>query len=169
MSDIGHKLHRETEAAKALRANLADIIGDDEQCAADMVEAETNLPEAIDAAVRMLVEDKISLAGLESMISILDSRRQRIESRMGNTKTALMAALEQSGKKSFDHPAVKLSIRPTPPCVIVTDEAMIRGPYWRPSDPKLDKRAVLAALKAGETVEGATLSNGGTCIALSWS
>lgn len=169
MSDINHKLYRETEAAKALRANLADIIGDDEQCAADMVHAETNLNEAIDLAVNMLVEDKMALAGLVSMIDILDGRRHRIEYRMQMTKTALMAALEQAGKKKHEHAAATLTIKPTQPSVVVVDEALIPSAYWVAGEPKLSKKAVAEALKAHVDVPGATMSNGGQTLQTSFS
>lgn len=169
MSDVSQKLYRETEAAKALRANLADILGDDEQCATDMIEAETSLNEAIELAVNMLVEDKIALAGLENIISIMDARRFRIESRMKLTKTAIMAALEQAGKKKHEHPAVTLSVKPTQPSVVVTDEALIPAKFWVAGDPKLSKKAVAVALKATEEVPGATMSNGGTTLQTSWS
>jgi hypothetical protein len=41
--------------------------------------------------------------------------------------------------------------------VEVIDEAAIPARFWVASDPKLDKRALGDALKAGDTVEGAAL------------
>jgi hypothetical protein len=45
--------------------------------------------------------------------------------------------------------------------VLIVDEAAIPADFWKPSDPKLDKKAVGEALKAGREVAGAMMSNGG--------
>jgi hypothetical protein len=168
MSEVSHQLHRETEAAKALRANLADIIGNDEQCAADMIEAETDLNEAIDAAVRMLIDDLAAMNGLNEMIDLLVARKDRIEGRIGHYRTALATAMEQAGRKNVEHPAVTLSLRPSPPAVRVTDEAAVPSKFWEASAPRLNKRALLAALKDRETVPGACLNNPGFSLTLRW-
>lgn len=168
MSDVSHTLHRETEAAKTLLANLADVIGDDAEFAADAVEGETSLNEAIDRAVQQMVNDRIAMTGLDLIISELVNRRARIDHRMGNMRTMLGAAMEQAGRKKIEHPAVTLSLRNTPPSVIVTDEAAIPSWFWKEAAPRLDKKAVLAALKAKESVPGAELSNGGQTIAVKW-
>ena len=47
-----------------------------------------------------------------------------------------------------------------PPKAEIVDESMIPSKFWKPSDPKLDRKAVLEALKAKEDVPSATLSNG---------
>jgi hypothetical protein len=64
---------------------------------------------------------------------------------------------------------VTLSLRAVAVSVIVIDETEIPTKFWKASAPKLDKRAVLEALKAKETVPGASLSNGGQTLALTWS
>lgn len=168
MSDASHNLYRETEAAKVLRAQLADILGDDEQLAADSVEGETNLNHAIDRAVMQMIDDRIALTGLDVIIDELNRRRARIDSRMDNMRTMLGVALEQAGRKKIDHPVVTLSLRSVPRSVVVTDEALIPGPYWKAGEPRLQKRAVLEALKAGDEVPGCVLSNGGQTIAVKW-
>ncbi len=168
MKDAGHNLYRETEAAKVLLAQLADIIGDDDEAKADLVEGETSLNEAIDAAVQKLVDDVAAMKGLNEMIDLLKARKDRLEARIGNFRTALATALEQAGRKKIEHAAVTISLRAVPASVAVTDEAAIPSRFWKPSEPKLDKRALLDALKANEEVPGASLSNGGTTLALKW-
>ena len=169
MSTEGHDLHRETQAARTLLAQLADIIGDDAEAAADAVEGETSLNEAIDAAVQRLVDDMAAIHGLNDYITKLTSRKDRLMARMANYRTALAVAMEQAGRKKIEHPAVTLSLRAVAPSATVTDEAAIPSRFWKPSDPKMDKRALLEALKAKELVPGAVLSNGGQTLALKWS
>lgn len=169
MTDVGHNLFRESEAAKVLLAQIADIIGDDEEAKADAVEGETNLLEAIDLAVQQLVDDMATIKGLNDYIEKLTNRKERLQDRVAHFRTALAAAMEQAGRKKIDHPAVTLSLRAVAPSATVTDEAAIPSKFWKPAEPKLDKKAVLAALKAKEDVPGALLSNGGQTLALSWS
>ena len=169
MSTAGHSLHRETEAARALRANLADIIGSDEDFAAEVIESETSLNEAIDAAVRLLVDDVAAMKGLNEMIDLLKARKDRIEARVGNYRAALAVAMEQAGRKKVEHPAVTLSMRATNRAVVVLDEAAVPSKFWKAAEPRLDKTAVSAALKAGEKVAGCELSNGGQALTLTWS
>lgn len=169
MSEAGHNLHREIEAARALLANMADIIGDDVEFARDVVEGQTSLNEAIDQAVWLLAADVAHIKGLNEYIDKMTARKERLQARVENTRIALAAAMEQAGKKKLEHPAVTLSLRPTPPSVVLTDEALIPAKFWVASDPKLSKKAVGDALKAKETVPGATLSNGGVSLTLTWS
>jgi hypothetical protein len=169
MTDAAHNLYRETQAAKALRANLADVIGDDERFAADAVEGETNLNEAIEMAVQQIVDDMASIKGLNDYIEKFTARKERLQERVANMRTALTVAMEQAGRKKIEHPAVTLSLRASAPSVVVTDEAAIPSRFWAPSEPRLDKRALLAALKEKETVPGAMLSNGGLSLTLTWS
>jgi hypothetical protein len=167
--NVGHTLYRETEAAKTLRAQLADIIAGDDEFAGDVVEAETNLNEAIEAAVQMLADDMAAIKGINDYIEKFTVRKERIKQRIEHMRTALGVALEQAGKKRFDHPAVTLSLRAVAPAVVVNEEGDIPAVYWEPQPPKLNKRALLKALKEHDKIPGATLSNGGTSLALKWS
>jgi Siphovirus Gp157 len=169
MTDAAHHLYRETQAAKTLRANLADVIGSDEPFAAEIVEAETNLNEAIELAVQQIADDMASIKGLTDYIEKFTARRERLRERIDNMRTALAVAMEQAGRKRIEHPAVTMSLRPAAPSVTVTDEAAIPSRFWVSPEPRLNKRALLAALKDKETVPGAALSNGGSCLTLTWS
>lgn len=44
--------------------------------------------------------------------------------------------------------------------VVIPDEALISDNWFIPQSPKLDKSGIKSALKKGQEVEGATLSNG---------
>ena len=64
MSDIRHGLHLEIKAAAALRENLKDIIGDDDEAMRDTLEGETSLHELIDAAIADISKDVANIEGL---------------------------------------------------------------------------------------------------------
>ncbi len=54
-----------------------------------------------------------------------------------------------------------LSLRATPASLLVDDEAQIPDHYFVPQPPKLDRRALLDALKSGTSIPGASLSEPG--------
>lgn len=169
MTTAGHDLFRETEAARVLLAQLADIIGDDEEAKADVVEGQTSLVEAIDLAVQQLVDDMAAIKGLNDYIDRLVNRKERLQDRVANYRAALAVAMEQAGKKKIDHPAVTLSLRAVPASVTVLEESDIPPKFFKVPEmpaPKLDKRAVLEELKAKKHVPGCVLSNGGVTLAL---
>lgn len=158
-----HDLRRETEAAKTLRAQLRDIIGDDQELAADMVEAETDLHEAIGDAIGFLVSDSAAIIGLDDMIKKLKARQDRIAARIETMRVALSVALTQAGRKTFEHPCATISLKAVPAKVIVTDETVIPSKYWK-MEPKLDKQAIKSDLKDKQDIPGTQLSNGGETI-----
>jgi hypothetical protein len=164
MSDLQRTLKDETEAARVLLANLRDIIGDDEEAAATVVEGETDLFETLAAAVEQIAMDEARAESVASVIKRFSERKSRLEARAERGRAAVAVAMDMVGIKKADLPHAVLTVKATPPKAIVTDEAAIPSRFWKPSDPKLDKKAVLDALRAGEKIDGAELSNGGTTL-----
>jgi hypothetical protein len=50
--------------------------------------------------------------------------------------------------------------------VAVVNEAEIPEPFWIPQAPKLDRKGILDALKAGSHVPGATFTNSRVSLAI---
>lgn len=162
VSDLFH----ETNAAKVLLENLKDIIGDDDALATDMVEAETNLRDAINAAVDLLHQDEAYVEAIGERIKVLKARAERLEARAKNTRTAIAVAMDVAKAKKVITPMGTVSIRKTPETVQVDDEASVPSKYFVTPEPKLSRKAVLEALKAGEVVPGCSLSPAGQTIAI---
>ena len=70
-----------------------------------------------------------------------------------------LAVMEETGIEKLCEPDFTVSLRISPPGVVITSEEDIPEWFWIPQDPKLDKRAILEAIKAGTAVAGAELSN----------
>jgi hypothetical protein len=164
MSDILHRLHEETHAATALIEQLRTLIGDDDEMQATAIEGETNLIEAIEAGFGRIAELEAMLKSIDYMTNHLSQRYSRFEAQQKNIRTALAVAMESAGIKRHECGLGTLSLKAVPPKVEIIDEVAIPARFWKPQDPKLDKAAVLKALKDGETVIGAMMSNGGTTI-----
>ena len=159
-------LARETEAARVLKENLADIIGDDFEFASEVIESETNLNEAIEIAIKQEGEDAAAAEAIARYIEKLKSRSDRYKKRMEATRAAIAVAMEQASQKKIETPYGTVTRRQTIRTAIITDEASIPIDYWKPQDPKLDKSKLAADLRAGQKIEGATLSNGGETVTI---
>ena len=166
MSGENFRLDREIDAAKLLRASLADILADDPELAADMVLGETNLNEAIQGAVTRYCEDKCAAEAIAEHIKILQARQARLEKRMEMTRTLVGVALDQAGRKSVDTPLGTATLKSVPPKLIIDAdrEGDIPSKFWKRGDPKLDKKALKDAIKGGEKIDGARLDNGDSCV-----
>ncbi len=161
-------LSKEIEAARLLKATLKDIDqAHDETLVADMIEGETNLIEAIDHTLAKVALDMAHCDALKAHLATVGHRLERIQHRIDMTRQAVLLAMSVAEQRKLARPLATLSIRPMPPSVTVMEEANIPPNYWKPQPPKLDKKAIGDALKAGATIPGAILSNGGET--LSWS
>jgi Siphovirus Gp157 len=159
-------LHKETEAARLLLAQMADIIGDDEEARRGLVEGETNLHEAVSSAIKMIGEDKAAIAAIKEYACKLGDRAGRLEKRVENTRTAIAVAMDLASEKSIQTPFGTVSLKDTPRIAVVTEESDIPSTFWKPQPNKLDKTALTKALREGQAIPGASLSNGGTTIAI---
>jgi len=159
-------LTREAQAARDLIAKLKDIIGDDEDFAMDVIEGQTSLVEVVNSLIAQEGEDEAHIRAIQEYATKLSARALNINARIERRRNALLAAFQNAGVKSLRCPLGTVGIRPTPAKAIPTDESIIPDEFWKPRDPVLDKRALLAALKEGRTVPGATLSNGGVTISI---
>lgn len=165
-TQIAYRLHQETEAARALLENIRDLIADDEDASADAIEGETNLFEAIGSAFKRLAELKAMSASIDAMIGDLKKRQDRFAAQDQNIRTALLVAMETVNVKRLEMPLGTLSLKAVAPKVEIIDESAIPAKFWKAQDPKIDKRALMDALKDKQEIPGATLSNGGQTIAV---
>jgi hypothetical protein len=160
MTDIDHMLHTATQAADVLKEQLREIAGDDVDVIRDTLEGEIDLRGLIALAAEQNGLDAASVNGLAEFIDKLRDRKDRIEKRIGMRRAAILAAMQSGEIKTLDTPAGTITRKAVPPSVLIVDEASIPADFWRAADPKLDKRAVGDALKAGKEVPGAIMSNG---------
>lgn len=152
--------------AAALVANFRSIIGDDDQATHDLIEGETNLLAVLDGAVARLAEIEAIRSGIAELVGNLAVRSDRLKKQGENIRAALQHALETANLKKHESPAGTISLRAVAPSATITEEADIPSRFWITQPPKLDRKAVLAALKDKIDVPGATLSNGGQTIAI---
>jgi hypothetical protein len=151
---------REAEAARVLCESLRATVGDDEAAMLDLVEGETGLFEAIDRLLQHMVDTQALVRGVEAAEADLGARKRRFEERIERYRSLIEQALSIAEITSkVERPLATFSLVRRAPKVEITDEAQVPSAYWKAADPKLDKKALADALKAGATIPGAVLSN----------
>lgn len=162
--DIKRSLEIESEIARSLLVNIHTVIADDEDLALNTIEGETSLIETIKLAVERIADIEAFREATKARRDALKAREDRLAKQQELLRTALVAAMGAVEMKKLELPAATLTIKAVPPKATIVSEVDIPSNFWKPQDPKLDLKAITDALKAKETVPGATLSNGGETI-----
>lgn len=168
MNSTEFDLRRQTDAARDLLASLRDQgAADDEELVADAIEGETDILEAIAAALDEIDEADLLILGGKVKIEKIDARVAAEERRVERLRAAVERAIVMSEIPTpIRLPTATLSIAKRKPQVVVDNEAEIPARFFvQPPAPapKLDKKALAAALT--ETpITGAHLDNGGASL-----
>jgi hypothetical protein len=138
----------------------------DDDALRDTVEGLSNLPEVLAAVLRSHLDDVALTRALRSRLSDMQQRLSRIENRAEKKRALVASVMERADLRKLTEPDFTVSLRPTVPPLMITAEAEIPEKYWKPQPPKLDRKALIAALAAGQAVPGTVLGNGGMTIAV---
>lgn len=87
----------------------------------------------------------------------LAERRKAHEKRVANIKAWLLENMQACGITKIECPVFSISVKTNPPKVVVDDEKAIPDRFLVVPDlppPSPDKKAIAAAIKAGEVVNG---------------
>lgn len=155
---VTRDLAKESAAAADL---LRQIATEDEEFQHDIIEGETSLLEAIDAAISEIDDCEIIATGCAEKIDQIKSRKDRAEKRKDRIRAALEQALVVSGRKDAKTATATLTVKDVPPKILSVDEAKIPAKYFVPQPPKLDRTALNKALKTAKHIAGVTMTNGG--------
>jgi hypothetical protein len=160
-------LTRQAQAVQQLLAACRDIIGEDDEFAADVIEGQTDFVEIVNTLVGQDSLDKTLIEGIGAHIKDMTARKARLATRRERRREALTKAFQTAGVKgALRCPLGTVGLNATPAKVIPTDEKLIPAEFWTQPAPELDKKALAAALKSGRDIPGATLSNGGVTISI---
>jgi hypothetical protein len=143
-------------ARERLLAEYEDL---DEETLADTLEGMTDLNEVVAAIVRGALGDEALAEALKARVKIMKERCDRILARARNRREIAAHLMTEAGLAKVLADDLTLSMRAGSPSLVVTDEDLIPGDYWKAQAPALDKRCLLDRLKAGAQIAGAALSN----------
>jgi hypothetical protein len=146
-----------------LRSEFPDI---EDETLRDTVEGISDLPQVVAAVLRSHLDDLIMAGALRSRLVNMQERLTRIEARAEKKRALVASVMDRADLRKLTEPDFTVCLRPTPQPLVITAESEIPATYWKPQAPKLDRSALIASLKAGEQVAGASLGNGGVTIAV---
>jgi hypothetical protein len=138
---------------------MADYPNLDEETLADTLEGITNLHDMIAAVIRSALVDEALCAGLRLRVDEMRQRLSRFAERAAKKRTLALEAMTEAGLTKLAQPDFTASARAGTPSLVVVSEQSIPSIYWLPQPPKLDRQALLGALKRGDPVAGTQLSN----------
>jgi Siphovirus Gp157 len=155
---VADQVNPEIVRHRILRDRLVAEIPDiDAETLADTLEGITELREILAELVRSALEDEALSAGLATRLAEMKARAQRLENRAEKKRALALRAMTEAEIQTVIEPDFTASLRRGAPALEVVAEERIPDDYWKPQPPKLDRQALLAALKGGSEIEGVTL------------
>lgn len=156
-----NRLHEEALAARRLVEHLtAAGQDDDEQLVNDMIEGSTELGEVMSWALGKIDEAASLRDAATERARQCKARAERFNTRVDRMSEIVREALEIAGLKKLELAEATLSVRTSPPAVVVIEEGRIPGAYFETrTETRLNKAKLRADLLAGASVDGATLEN----------
>jgi len=153
-------LHRQVEAAKQLRLQIALLVAgesaeaigqelseDDRRAIQDTFEGETSLDVELERAIAAEDEDLILIEGIRKREDELSARRKRYEKRKEARRGLIEQAMTVAGWKKKETALGTLSLGRGSAKVATDDESKIPVDYWKRAEPTLDKTTLGAALR----------------------
>lgn len=156
---MGLALYALTERYQILQNLLVDGEVDEQTLKDTMASVEGDITQKVDncAAVMRSLELEADAYRIEEVR--LAERRKVLEANRDRLKRYVQFELESVGIDKCKGARFYVTIQNNPWKVNISDEAAVPADYWREVlERSLDKKAVLEALKAGDSVPGATMT-----------
>jgi len=160
---LQHSLAEHEYLRQRLKAEFPDA---DEDTLRDTLEGLSSLSEILACALRSYLDDIALAAALGIRINDMQERISRFEQRAEKKRALITSVMERAEVTKLAEPDFTVFLRTTTPFAVVTAEEEIPPDFWRPQPPKLDRKGLTAALRRGESVPGAVLSNGQATISV---
>jgi chromosome segregation ATPase len=140
--------------ADALKERYGEL---DDETLKDTLEGVSDLPEAIAAVIRSSLDDEAYISGLKGRIDDLQARLARLRERYEKKRDLVRWAMVEADLEKVLCEDLSVSLRKSGDKLEVIDEARVPEAFFLPQPSKLDRKALILALKAGEMVNGALL------------
>jgi hypothetical protein len=139
---------------------------EDEILRADSIEGETSAFEFLSKIIRMIGAAQSLTSGTADYIAELQERKARMERREAGLRSLIFKVMNTADLKKVELPEATLSIRAGQQKVVIVNERELPTEFFRLPPPEPDKNLIKAALKSGETILGAVLSNAEPTLAI---
>lgn len=150
------------QAVSAYQSARARLLADDPDADIDAILG-TETQDVQEILSRLLSAEQWVSAqaeGAATLIANLDARRHRFARQKEAMRGTIFAILDAIGETKTVFPHGTISVRAGNPAVIITDEAALADRFVTVTVKRVPNKAEIAtALRDGEVVEGATLTN----------
>lgn len=133
----------------------------DAQTVADTIEASGLVDDLQQKAQGILLVAKSAeqyLPAIDAEIERLQALKKRHQRVATGLRDYLQHHMQDAGIQRIECPLFQISLRQNPPAVQVWDETQVPAQFWVTPKPNVNKTAIAAALKAGQDVPGARLT-----------
>ncbi len=149
----------------AIRETVRAVDPDDDDLLLGMIEGETDAGELLDELLEMQAAALAHVVANKERVGQLLDRNARLVRKAEATKAGMLKLLEAAGLRKMERAAATVGIRAVPPKVLGNDitglpEELVTVTY------SPDKKAIKAALAAGDDVPGWSMSNGGETLSV---
>jgi hypothetical protein len=141
---------------------LAELLAerqDDPQVIADTLESLSGpLDEHLENLAKMVRNIEAADSGVVQTISGLEQRHASLQRAAERGRRMILDLMRGARRESASTALFSLAIRKNPPHIVIDDQSALPSAYLNcppPPPPVPDKKAIAAALKAGEQVPGA--------------
>lgn len=121
---------------------------------------EGEIEEKAENYAKIMKQMELDIAGYDAEEKRMAAKRRALENRKERLKNALYEAMKAVGRPKFKTALFSFGIQNNPPSLAIADRATVPEKYLIPQDPKIDKKAIIAELKAGTVIEGMRLVQG---------
>ncbi len=159
MLDDIEPIRRFAEELRAACPDDADLI-------ADMLEGETDLHEILGRLLRADAEAGAFADANKALAKTYSERASAATDRSARLRSAMQKLIEATGLRKIQHEYGTLSLRAVAPRPVFTGDPAELPDDLRRVTIAADMTAIKDALKAGRTVPGAHMGNGGETISI---
>lgn len=121
---------------------------DDEEVIKDTLEAiGGEIEDKADGYAVVIKELEADTDKIDKEIKRLQEKKKTINNNIGRIKFSLENAMKITGKVKFKTLLFSFGIQKNPASVMVKDEKAVPDKFWKPQDPVLDKKGLIAFIK----------------------
>lgn len=155
------------DVAREINALMAEYpqLADDEELLRDMLEGNTRFDSIMDRLLSEMRDNETLAEASAQRIGKIRERQTRLVHRAQFLRGLMHRLLTLTGLKSVALAEAKISVVNSPDKVIITDESAIPDAFMKITK-EPNKTAIKNAIKSGQLIPGATMSNGGTTISV---
>lgn len=148
----------ELSANWARLVDVYDMAEDDEERAEaldELVSTEAGIEDKAEAYARIMKNYQAEADAYKAEAQRLQKRQKAAENAVERLKSALLDAMQLTGKSEIKTGIGKWKVQNNPWSCEILDEAQVPEEYHIPQPDKIDKRAILANFKlSGEIIDG---------------